>query len=81
MNKPVLTLIVSILLRISLPPVLGVKDFKLIALFFTFVWLIYAVGLLILTFLVSPRLRIKVVQRKYPTIVKYELRDSSKERR
>lgn len=81
MNKPVLTLIVSILLGLALPPVLGVKDFNLIALFFTFVWLIYAVGLLILTFLVRLGLRIKVVQCKNPTIVKYELRDSSKERR
>lgn len=75
------TLLVSILFGIALPLVVGVKDFKLIALFFTFVWLIYAVGLLILTFLVRPGLRIKVVQRKNPTIVKYELGDSSKEKR
>ena len=75
------TLLVSILFGIALPLVVGVKDFRLIALFFTFVWLIYAVGLLILTFLVRPVLRIKVVQRKNPTIIKYELRDSIKERR
>ena len=74
------TLLFSILFGIALPLVLGVKDFRLIALFFTFVWLIYAVGLLIFTFLVRPGLRIKVLQRKNPTIVKYELRDSSKER-
>lgn len=80
MYKPVLTLIVSILLGIVLPLVLGVKDFTLIAFFFTFVWFIYAVGLLIFSFLVRPGLRIKVLQRKNPTILKYKLRDSSKER-
>ena len=47
MNKPVFTLIVSILFGIALPLVSGVKDFRLIALLFTFAWLIYAVGLLI----------------------------------
>jgi len=56
---------------------LGLKNFTLIAIFFTFVWFIYAVGLLLSTFVVKPGLRIKVIQRKNPTIVRYELRDSS----
>ena len=76
-NYVILTSLVSVLFGIILPLALGVKDFTLIAIFFTFVWFVYAVGLLIFTFLVKPGLRIKVVHRKNPTIVKYELRDSN----
>jgi hypothetical protein len=41
------TLLVSILFGIVLPLVLGVKDFRLIALLSTLAWKIYAVGLAI----------------------------------
>ncbi len=75
-----LALIISILFGIVLPLVLGVKDVRLFAVFFTFIWLIYAIGLFVLTFLVRPGLRIKVVQRKNPTIIKYELRDPNRNR-
>ncbi len=74
-------LLISILFGIALPLIMGLKDFRLIASLFTLVWLIYAVGLFVHTFLVRPVLTIKVVQRKNPTIVKYEFRDSSKEKR
>jgi hypothetical protein len=74
------TLIISILFGIVLPLAFGVKDVRLFAFFFTFIWLIYAIGLFVLTFLVRPGLRIKVVQRKKPTIIKFELRDLNQER-
>jgi len=74
-----LTLLTSIVFGIVLPLALGVKGFTPIAICFTFVWFLYVVGLLLFTFLVKPGLRIKVIQRKNPTIVKYELRDSGKE--
>ncbi len=55
-----LTLIISILFGIILPLVLGVKDLTLIAICFSSVWFIYAISLLISTFLIKPGLRIKV---------------------
>jgi hypothetical protein len=75
-----LALTILILFGIVLPFAFGVKDVRLFAFFFTFVWLVYAIALFVLTFLVRPGLRIKVVQRKNPTIIKYELRDSNQER-
>jgi hypothetical protein len=54
-----LALIISILFGIVLPLILGIKDVRLFAVFFTFVWLIYAIGLFVLTFLVRPGSRIK----------------------
>ncbi len=56
----ILTLVISILVGIILPPALGVKDPTLIAIIFNSVWFIYAVSLLISTFLIKPGLRIKV---------------------
>ena len=62
------TLLTSILFGIALPIALGVRGLRQVALFFTLVWLIYAVALLIFTFLLRPGLRIRVIQRKNPTI-------------
>lgn len=73
----ILTSLVSILFGIILPLALDLRGFTPIAIFFTFVWFIYVVGLLLSTFVVKPGLRIKVIQRKNPTIVRYELRDSN----
>jgi hypothetical protein len=58
-----LTLKVSILVGILLPFVLGVKDLTLIAICFSSVWFIYAVLLLITTFLIKPGLKIRQAVR------------------
>jgi len=50
-----LTLVISILVGIILPLALGVKDPTLIAIFFSLVWFIYAVVLVIVCFLVIGR--------------------------
>jgi hypothetical protein len=55
----ILTLAVSILIGTILPLPLGVKDPTLITISFSLVWFIYAVILLIFTFLVKPELKIK----------------------
>jgi hypothetical protein len=55
-----ITLAVSVLAGIILPLALRVKDPTLIAITFCFVWFLYAVLLLISTFLIKPNLRIRV---------------------
>jgi hypothetical protein len=50
-----LTLIISILFGIVLPLVFGVKDVRLFAFFFTLIWLIYAIILLVWVFLITGR--------------------------
>jgi hypothetical protein len=50
-----LTLVISILLGIILPFLLGAKDPMLIAILFSWVWLIYAVTLFIWVFLITGR--------------------------
>jgi len=74
----VLTLVISILVGIILPLALGVKDPTLIAITFSLVWFIYAVLLLITTFLIKPGLRIKVSRQKGVAMVRYELLDSKR---
>jgi len=68
-----LTLLISILFGTILPLALGVKDLTLIPIFFSSVWVIYAVLLLIATFLIKPGLRIKVSRQKGAMVVEYEL--------
>ena len=70
-----LTLLVSILLGIILPLALGVKDLTYIAIFFTSVWVLYII-IRWIAFLIKPDLKIKVLRRKNPTIVRFELNDS-----
>jgi uncharacterized membrane protein len=55
----ILTLVISILVGIILPLALGVRDPTLIAICFSSVWFLYAVLVLITTFLIKPGLRIK----------------------
>jgi hypothetical protein len=69
----VLTLIVSISFGTILPLALGIKDLTVIAISFTFVWFIYAVLLLITTFLIKLGLGIKVSRKDGATVVRYEL--------
>jgi hypothetical protein len=54
-----LTLVISILVGIILSLALGVKDLTLTAISFCSVWFVYAVILLIVTFLVKPGLKIE----------------------
>jgi len=75
-----LTLIASALFGIVLPLALGIKDPTLIAITFSSVWFIYAMIMFITVFLIKPGLRIRVIQRKNPTIVRYDLIDSGKKR-
>ena len=70
----ILTAVISILIGIILPLALGVKAPTLIAITFTLVWFIYAVLLLVTTFLIKPGLRIKVSGQNGVTVVKYELK-------
>lgn len=75
-----LTLIASILFGIVLPLALGIKDLTLITKTFSSVWFIYAIIMFIAVFLLKPGLRIRVIQRKNPTIVRYDLTDPGKKR-
>jgi uncharacterized membrane protein len=68
-----LTIVVSILLGIILPLVLGVKDSMLIATAFSMVWLIYAIILLATVFLIRPGLKIRTSRKNGVTVVRYEL--------
>jgi hypothetical protein len=68
-----LTLVISILFGIILPLALGVKDPTLIAICFSLIWFVYAVLMLVNTFLGKGRLKIKVIHRKDPTVVRFEL--------
>jgi hypothetical protein len=72
----ILTLLISILIGVILPLVLGAKDPTLIAIAFSLVWFFYAVVLFLITFLIKPGLKIKLTHHDGVTVVKYELRDS-----
>ena len=74
------TLIISILLGIILPLVLGVKDPMLIATTFSMVWVLYVIILLVTVFLIRPGLRIKASRKNGVTVVKYELLNPGKKR-
>jgi len=74
----VLTLVISILVGIIMPLGLGVKDLTLIAITFSSVWFLYGALLLITTFLVKPRLKIKASRKNGVTIVKYELSNAGR---
>jgi hypothetical protein len=58
----ILTLVISILVGITLPLALGVRDPTLIAICFSSVWFLYAV-LVLIAFLIKPGLRIKFEMR------------------
>lgn len=68
-----LALVISILVGIILPLALGVKDPTLLAIFFSFIWFVYAALILVNTFLGKGWLKIKVIHRKDPTVVRFEL--------
>ena len=72
-----LTLLISILFGIILPLALGIKDLTYIAILFTLVWILYII-IRWIAFLIRPELKIKVLQYKNPTIVRFELSDASK---
>ena len=72
-----LTVIISVLFGIILPLILGVKDPTYIAIFFSLVWVLYII-IRWIAFLIRPELKIKVLRHKNPTIVRFELNDSSK---
>ena len=74
----ILTLLVSVLFGIILPPALGVKDLTLIGICFSSIWFFYAVLMLIITFLIKPNLRIKVSRQNGISVVRYKLRDAEK---
>jgi uncharacterized membrane protein len=76
----ILTLVISILVGIILPLVLGVKEITLIAITFSFVWFIYVMVLLIGTFLAKPGLKIKAYHRNGATLVRYELLNSARKK-
>jgi uncharacterized membrane protein len=75
-----LTLVISILLGIILPLVLGVKHPMLIATTFSMVWMIYAIILLVTVFLIKPGLKIKATRKNGVTVVRYELLNPGKKR-
>jgi hypothetical protein len=75
-----LTLVISILAGIILSLALGVKDLTLIAISFYSVWFVYAVILLIVTFLVKPGLKIKAYNRNGAKVVTYELNNSTRKK-
>jgi len=72
-----LTLLISILFGIILPLALGVKDPTYIAIFFSSVWVLYIV-IRWIAFLIRPELKIKVLSHTNPTIVRFELNDSGR---
>jgi len=72
------TLLILVFIGIILPLALRVRDLALIAICFSSVWFIYAVLLLITTFLIKPGLRIRASRQKGVTVVRYELRGKNK---
>jgi len=76
----ILTLVIPILLGIILPLALGVRDLTLIAICFSSVWFIYAVLLLITTFLIKPNLKIKASRKNGVNVVRYELVNAGKKK-
>ena len=75
-----LTLVISILVGIILPLALGVKDPMLIATTFSMVWVLYAIILLVVVFLIRPGLKIKASRKNGLTVVRYELTNPGKKR-
>ena len=75
-----ITLVISILLGIILPLVLGVKDLMLIATTFSMVWVLYAIVLLVTVFLIKPGLKIKASRKNGVTVARYELLNPEKKR-
>jgi hypothetical protein len=75
-----LTLVISLFFGIILPLIVGVKDPTLLALFFSSIWFIYAVAMFLKVFLIQPRLKIKVIRDKNPTIVRFELKDPERKK-
>ena len=75
MEKKILqaTLMISVLVAMILPLALGVKEPTLIAIFSSLIWFVYAALILVNTFLGKGRLKIKVIHRKDPTVVRFEL--------
>ena len=74
----ILTLVISILVGIILPLVLGIRDPMLIATTFSMVWVIYAIMLLVTVFLIRPGLKIKASRKNGITVVRYELLNPKK---
>ena len=74
------TLLISFLFGIILPLALGVKDLTVIAICFSSVWVIYAVLLLITTFLIKPNLKIKATRKNGVNVVRYELVNAGKKK-
>jgi uncharacterized membrane protein len=74
------TLIISILLGIILPLALGVRDPMLIATSFSMAWVLYAIILLIIVFLIRPGLKIKASRKNGVTVVRYELGNPGKKK-
>ena len=70
-----LTMAASFLFGILLPLILGIKDIELVAVIFCAFWFIYAVLLLVTTFLFRPSLRIKVSRQNGVSVARYELRN------
>jgi len=71
------TLLTLILLGISILLALEVKGSTLIAISFTSVCVLYIV-IRWIAFLIKPDLKIKVLRHKNPTIVRFELNDSER---
>jgi uncharacterized membrane protein YhaH (DUF805 family) len=76
----ILTLLVSVLFGIVLPLLLGVKDPMLIATTFSMVWVLYAIILLVVVFLIGPGLKIKASRKNGLTVVRYELLSPGKKK-
>ncbi len=75
-----LTFVVSILIGIILPIVLGVKEPMLIATTFSMVWIVYAIMLLVTVFLIRPGFKIKTTRKNGIKVVRYELLNRGKKR-
>ncbi len=75
-----LTLIISILLGILLPFLLGVRDPMLIVITFSVGWVAYAIMLLITVFLIKPGLRIGATRNNGITLVRYGLLNPGKKK-
>ena len=74
------TLVISILLGIILPLVLGVKDPMLISTTFSIIWVLYAIILLVTVLLIRPGLKVKASRKNGITVVRYELLNPGKKR-
>ena len=70
-----LTCLALILFGILLPIALGVRDLEVMAAIFSVFLGIYAVLVIVTTFLIKPGLRIKVSRQNGVTVVRYELQN------